>query len=478
VKPIQRLKIKRLNALEKRLQALETDHEAISEELTYTSNRGEQERLKRQLAAIEQQYELVAEEYEALEAEVQDLGLNRTEAVTSQAEELTSEDPSLLDLLRPLETELLELLREAYRFCRPEDWSNAFPTNLAGIVRDLAQMMPDPEGRDPYSKFIAFLLATPDLPSNLRISLQTWAEQRDEHFQDLIEGIRKERQAAPSSESMEPYLMVLVRRSNDASSRSQEADDQYFVDAWIIEDSSTYDPDTGAGCHQLMVPEETYSLVRLPQLVSELLDQCYEFIEQRPLIEVFLPLNALNQPVDRWSFGDEEWSVVPVPICSEYHVAVRSPERLTPKYRRNYPTWRERWENFQDITEDVLTPVFASGDCDDLEALTLTLVSQRDIVGLKVAQSVKLPQVFRVILQTAMPVALWLRQDMPGLSHEECHDKIDQLLGCCAREFSARLQEKRTESIKTVNEDHICHHLSLLWEDPYRLPPRPDLIMS
>jgi hypothetical protein len=49
-------------------------------------------------------------------------------------------------------------------------------------------------------------------------------------------------------------------------------------------------------------------------------------------------------------------------------------------------------------------------------------------------------------------------------------EQVDGLLTCCIEEVIEKVTEKRREALQN-QDSHIGHHISLLWEDPNRLPP-------
>ncbi|NEQ62199.1 MAG: hypothetical protein F6K53_34265 [Moorea sp. SIO4A1] len=113
---------------------------------------------------------------------------------------------------------------------------------------------------------------------------------------------------------------------------------------------------------------------------------------------------------------------------------------------------------------------FVSGDDQDLDRLFVQL-SQQNVIGLKLLKApptIGKGSVFAVILKAAIPVALWLRQNLS----KNCQEQVDGLINCCCiHELPEAVKKKRLEDLPMPPDTHIGHHLSLLWEDPYRVPP-------
>lgn len=470
------LEIKRLSLLKERLENLLAKLEATYKQLDYTSSLSDQENLKRQADAIEKQCRLVAEECETVEQTLQQQAQAQGLTLAALLADSSPTERSLLDLLQPYAESLSDLLRAAYQSACPNDWRGPRPADLSDMVATLETMVLDAQGDLPVLKFAAHLLASETLPAPLPPLLQTWAEQQNPQFDQVVQRARQAVVAAGLATLAEPHLMVLVRRSNQQSSNPQQFQDQYFVDAWMVPNVATYRAESGEGCHALTVEHDTYAIAQLPELIGTLLDQCENYSTSRPVIEIFLPLEQLNEPVDCWPRVDE-FAIVQTPICCDYRVAVRSQERLAPTYRRNYATWRDRWRSLQNVAPSPIATAFDSADCANLQALALKLIAQKHIAGLTVTQPTRLPDVFRLILQTAMPLALWVRQNSSELDQPQCDQALALLLDGCASKLSERVQQQRIESLEQDTNAHIGHYLALLWEDPYRLPPSLDYSM-
>jgi hypothetical protein len=184
---------------------------------------------------------------------------------------------------------------------------------------------------------------------------------------------------------------------------------------------------------------------------------------------MFLPLDLLNESVDTWEI-DDEYGCFPVPLGTEYKLVVRSYERILPNYRHK-GLWKEKWGILQQQAQVSICrcSAFVLSDCDDLRQLFVELKKQNTI-GLKLG---KVPvqtgkeSVFGLILQTAIPVALWLRKNLSL----NCQEQIDGLLNCGIQELPTTVQGKRSHAFSQPPDSDVGHHLSLLWEDPNRVPP-------
>ena len=69
----------------------------------------------------------------------------------------------------------------------------------------------------------------------------------------------------------------------------------------------------------------------------------------------------------------------------------------------------------------------------------------------------------------AVPVALWLRCEVSPNDNEH-NGQFDKLLGCSIDQLIETVARNRIEALADTKNSQIGYHISLLWEDPYRLP--------
>jgi hypothetical protein len=185
-------------------------------------------------------------------------------------------------------------------------------------------------------------------------------------------------------------------------------------------------------------------------------------------IEIFLPLTLLNHNVEWWKIKEDLDLGFPTFIGKDYKVVVRSYERCTKHYERLRVNWINKWET---LVTKIQKTCQSSIDLEfDDESVNNLINSEQEIIGIKILKAPKKigeKSIFAAILKTAIPVALWLRNNPPDL---ECQSEIEQILGnCCLEELPDAIKKKRNSAAPNV-ETHIGCHISLLWEDPNRLP--------
>ncbi|NEQ67895.1 MAG: hypothetical protein F6K21_20805, partial [Symploca sp. SIO2D2] len=265
----------------------------------------------------------------------------------------------------------------------------------------------------------------------------------------------------------------VVHTSNQSSVSNSHQEEKYFVNGWFRQEN-----DTALDCAPLSPPQyfpETVTADEIQELLKVFLKEIgIKYIWRQLTVELFLPLTLMNQAVDTWKIDDGLG--FPIPIGCEYQVLVRSAERLLPTYRRYQGCWQEKWDFLQQLMHGSACNAFVSADGQDLRLLFFEL-SKKNIIGLKLVAappSIGKGSVFAVILKAATPVALWLRESLSL----NCQEQIDKLVvGCCMPELPEEVKNKRLMAFTCPPNTHIGHHLSLLWENPYRLPPSIDYSM-
>ncbi|HAX90388.1 MAG TPA: hypothetical protein DCY91_30150 [Cyanobacteria bacterium UBA11370] len=434
-----------LRHLQRRFDFLEQNHTDVFEQLNYESNAENRNNLKRQLAAILQQMKEV-------EQEIQEL----------QQGNVGTEAQSLIPILTPIDDQITKRIKAAYLASRPSGWSDSrpdIPHTIKEIIADLEDMPPGDIGYKRIFQFVARLVADSEIPQPLRQQLKNWLKPKVDNLQALLNQIK------PPVDSEQFYLMVWIQPS-------QQKSDRYFVKAWLACASQPDEIEGEYECEPISISEEeAFSLNQIPQLLKDILIQSSNKCAISDLtIEFFLPRPLLNHEVDRWEIEITEDLLVPIGV--ECRVVIRSQERLLPNYCLRKKDWQKKWKKLKQLNSYSSAQVFTSADCTCPE-LYVELIKE-DILGCQLAKAPELlgkESIFSVILGTAIPLALWVRCN---LAHMNCPKELNRLLNCCIAELPTTVKGKRGDAFaasQQLRESHIGSHLSLLWEDPYRLPP-------
>ncbi|MBW4513044.1 MAG: hypothetical protein KME64_42180 [Scytonematopsis contorta HA4267-MV1] len=465
---MSRIRQIRLEQLNEDLNKLEKDYNAVAEKKRRESNPQEQNNLQLQLDNI-------AKRMEEVERDIENI---------KQPEKEKDNIQSLVNLLTLYENEIFICVKKAYQACSPEDWQNPLPDDLEGILAELKKM---PSGISKYTileKFIAQLILDSEMPQSISQELRMLAENSINGYLELFDVILAQKN---KSKNTKPYLMVWIRRSEQDSVKHQNQEDYYFVDAWLIPNGDSYNYSQNSEFIKLHKShnvndlkgtkdknKNTFTLEKIPQEIIDCLKKIGDYSSDRLTIEIFLPLDLINQAVDNWGIEDGFMSF-PEKLGNLYKVIVRSSERLEKNYSYKRAFWKDKWTTLQKVIQNSANSTFILWDDDDLNNLYAEL-SEANVIGVKwqtTPVQMGKDSVFAVILRTATPVALWLRYNLFASNNEQ----VNELLNCCISQLPETVRKKRKEAFSKSNDEHIGHHLSLLWEDPNRLPPTIDYFM-
>ena len=437
----------RIESLEDDLQKLEADYKQVANKKRRESNPQEQNNLELQLDAI-------ANQIDHIEQELNQLKQGDTGTHTQH----------LMAILASVDPPITELIKAAYLASCPSGWRDfrpTLPTTIKQLLADLADMPSGDSGYKRMDQFVAHLIADDQIPPRLRQQLHDWLKQNVDDIAQLLTQLKTE------TDPEQFYLMVWVQPS-------QQKKNCYFIKAWLAiprpstqqESNYDYEPISLANAEA-----EPVSLTQIPQLLKEILIQSSQKCAMSDLtLEFFLPRQLLNHDVDRWEIEISEDLLIPLGV--ECSVVVRSEERLSPNYCLKKKDWQKKWQRLKRLNHYPSSKLVASGDC----AWNQLYVELRkeDILGCtlaKVPQPMGKESVFNVILGTAIPLAIWVRCN---LAHLNCSQELNQLLKCCISELPTTIKGKREAAFAShphLRGLHIGSHLSLMWEDPDRVPP-------
>jgi hypothetical protein len=216
---------------------------------------------------------------------------------------------------------------------------------------------------------------------------------------------------------------------------------------------------------------------KLPQLDTEfdcLLNKALKVLRGKRYdltIEVFLPSSLMYMDIDRWKIADSIADDVTLGI--RYPIRLRSLERLNSNYLDIYHSgWQKCWDNVRVVLEnEPIQDIFEH--LEDVESFNWKLlkINLKEKIGLKVtcthSKSMS-TDLFKAILQSTIPVAIWIRNDIPDLDRVTAINKIltfKPLAHLCESVRQTR------ELADAQDAEHIGLHLAVLWENPYRLTP-------
>jgi hypothetical protein len=309
-------------------------------------------------------------------------------------------------------------------------------------------------------------------------TLRTWVD--DTARQLGLPGIRRGSAGltVPDAESL--YLLIELRPSVGRT-------DMYRIGAWLFRGDMVENL-TDAG-------EPPRRLSELADVIEGLLEQIgwqVATITDHLTIAFALPANLLNMPVDQLLVTVDQR--IPASLGSLFPVVIRLLERgYTRPLRATWQRFSQRFRLLvQPAQETVLTlatpsPARSSVSLSDSlywvtnpedyewDSLAIKLLEDQ-ILGLVLAKPFgKLSDEARknvvdALLEAGTPIALWVRSNDDG---EQLRSVLDSLLtqGGLPQLPAAVLHLRQRAAIEP-RASHPGHHLTLLWDDPNRIPPQ------
>jgi vWA-MoxR associated protein C-terminal domain/Trypsin-like peptidase domain/vWA-MoxR associated protein middle region (VMAP-M) 1 len=358
-------------------------------------------------------------------------------------------------ILNPYEKMLGRSLGHAYSKIHPESYFT--PETLACQLQELNSM---DDNCDALVRFVAYLIN--DLESNRSSNsneslikiLCDWGRNRTQQFTIVRSEVARRRKIA---ESVTAYLMVVIKK--DLNKKNH-----YVVEGYFIPDSREYKKNSSKGFKPIVVVEDkSFTYKQLPKVISQFTEDIpseYDFT-----IELFLPKELLNQPIEMVEFEQGN-----PPIGYHYHLIIRSEERITVAAMKKYGRfWGRRWKQMPKPGKKLAVNSLISGDATSFNVIAQQL-QQPSIVGLKMIQEplgTGKSSALAAMYISGAPIAIWLRQPLQNISSTE----IDELLNCCLYDLPRIACAQRKEAFPDDLNSHIGSHLALLWDDFDRFPP-------
>lgn len=279
--------------------------------------------------------------------------------------------------------------------------------------------------------------------------LEQWAR-------PLVSNMAAFRQSQPLYPQQNYHLLV----------RLIPCQDKYRVSAWLVPEQEAEGD---------LPPEDwgdrskTFDLEEIPSLIQGWLKRSAATAQEtkRVAVHIFLPLGQLQTEIDRW---EVDISGMAVPLGVECKtVVVRCDDRLL-KLRQDdtyLNRWQTRWQklhNCQQSCEELLT--IGDGDLNIILKQIYLKLHKAEAIGCHCRQAPQ-PEVLSHAINLGSPVFLWQRY---ALHH--CLPQWQSLL----QHPIAQLPEAVTLERERAWEDQnplmqLGSHLTLLWDDPNRLPP-------
>ncbi|MEP0873120.1 hypothetical protein NDA01_25485 [Trichocoleus desertorum AS-A10] len=461
-----------LDHYQTQLDDLEQDYEQVKEQLRVELDAPTQNRLERQIEQIGRKTRELQQKIEQHKAERQ-----RQLAQDALAE--------LIGIFKAHAGQL-DLLVEAYQQTI-RHWSVPVDLNartVDAIINELERIAPGQLSYTAREEFIAHVVQKTSSPP-LAHALNQWGDQYRMgidwlQLHDQIQAIQNNR-----LENAQPAIFITITRCDEDSTQAQEDQPYYRLNAWLIENLETYrSQKTG---YQSLLPVNSLDsapclldelLQRMTRLVNQFLIQQRQVCERcqnYPEIHVFLPLELMYLGADAWLLEPETGRRREC-LGHDHVVVIRCANRYDRAYNKG-PSWLRLWQRHQSLLEEPADNVFVLGHDYDLDELmdVLDEAVQPDskIVGLRVKHPpVNTEELCYELLDSGLPLAIWARTSLVNQCHES--ELSNLLTTCCLGRLPYTVKGKRHETRRRQNSPdcHIGHHLSLLWDDPYLVPPK------
>lgn len=355
----------------------------------------------------------------------------------------------------------------------------------------------------------------PDLSS----FLGTWISDTEAHCQVVVGAVNSQRDNALSArQRVNAYLMVTIEPQPDNRCLLKSALHLYecsktegegdVLKGWeerspleeVPVDIGDDDFQKGLLCRLGAVKE------RLDDLVKEAERKLESFERRQRLsyrshiltVEFFLPFQHLSEKVDRWPIQMPEGRV---PVGKQHPVSVRSLDRILQSGLLN--KLQLSWDKLRDILENrgvdqptcqALQDYFFHHEDESLGVKALSF-NLEDKIGLKITCALSKEQrnrVFRMMVSSGVPWAVWVRCPQPE-TITDLQAALDRLitweqlmnpgtlLESVRRERLAAYGEEPDEADEErIGNLSVClgHHLSVLYENPNRIPALLEPLME
>jgi vWA-MoxR associated protein C-terminal domain/vWA-MoxR associated protein middle region (VMAP-M) 1/Trypsin-like peptidase domain len=358
------------------------------------------------------------------------------------------------------------VVERAYRYAVPASWARKdLPHLFEELLLELSDIPPD-ASVTALSRFSAYLLACHKLNPETTQRFSEWCDREFSDFETLIKEAKRfitqhDNQARERSEgTIQPHVLISV----------QPTQGKYHVMAWQVPDWASYVKDKVAGIELWRQTEQPIDRKAISEQVCQWVQNDRAHLNNS-IMEFFLPLDCMDEAVDSWEIEDEHG--ISIPLGAEYVALVRCFDRTLESYS-NRNGWVLHWKNKETQARRNSVDVLVEG-CLELQSLFSKLNQSPETIGFHLAKppdKFGKGSIFAVMLRTAHPVAIWLRESVSGVN---CEQALEAFLQSHPIDvLPTAVKQERSNALAVGRDCHIGHHLSLLWENPHLLPPIVD----
>lgn len=324
-------------------------------------------------------------------------------------------------------------------------------------------------------KFVVYLYYSENkVSTGLKSSLGEWISEYIDGKEQLFEELRKEVSKLEEKQKQQCFPVPMIAIS--------ERGDGYVLEAWLLKNLAGDKQYSPSDFERLTIDKKSEikidkDLNNLPELLKQIIAQSYnKYQKDIKQVHVFLPAKLMNYTIDyckNWQGEEDEDDEYATTIGEDYEILLRCSERL----KGNSPLvikWREKAEIFKSKLIKLAEEIFILGDSDNPKSLFKKLKSDDEILAVRIMAVFKQKEPGTLLLKTGIPIALWLRQQLPEITNQSVLDNI--LKDCCLEKVPGKVKQERINAFGCEPpESHIGRHLCLLWDDPNLLPPTQNL---
>jgi len=339
---------------------------------------------------------------------------------------------------------------------------------LWSVLDHLWDIPRQPNNRFPVFEFVerlAFHTINQDVASELRSMTGQMAPYLNLQQADINRiRARIEAEATPTQMSP-PYLLVEVSPDPNNRNRDKEKLFSVYISFWKHRNDTRY----------LHTDETPRPIKSIPPLLEQILTAfANDFPEEMPdlTIEFFLPRELISCEVDQWVKQDV--FLGEIKLGADHRVVVRSWERATNPTLQGY--WLKKWRQFQTLAK-IASAQNMVRICNrrthEPRRLYNDLIGSEHTICLGLTfMPTDHPSEGRLlseILRAGMPIALWPRPcDDVSRYTRGIRAKIRALVS--SENLSDLPRLIQAERQQAIDSTHPGNYLTLLWDDPYRLP--------
>jgi hypothetical protein len=340
---------------------------------------------------------------------------------------------------------------------------------LWSVVLALWDLPPQPRALQPIQVFVEHLAFHVDRfshQSDLAKALKAWNDQNAVGFNATSEDLLCRRECIQAGQDYVMTgdllsLMVVLKPELNNTARAKRF--EFRIYSW-----------SATGSRPLFVEK---CILGLEEIIRHLVSEAEKLPGQvddqvRLRFEFFLPLPYLSEAVDQLQYEDIFGERLK--LGSTYQVVVRCLDRA--QHPKGQPAWFERWRKYRDCVTQAAAPAVsrvlrAAGDVQPNILDELQSAADVACVGLAFAVDCQPPDMthLKQLLSAGTPVALWARHCEEVGSSAHVHQRVETLVQ------SPNLTELpflvRHERRQAITPAHPGNYLTLLWDDPERIPP-------